>query len=290
MVNKEQKQIGGNYSDYIQVGRDSITNNIIIEKLVVTNEDFIKISNGLFKQNSIKFSDIPTKIAMSRTKTLVTKFLDMLSFRNPEGINQVNDPDFQYDLFIAQREYARCGDPRLAYMLISLLVERTKETKRSLCQIVLNESITVVPKLTIEEIDTLTVLFVMMHHIKRIKFNNTANLANYITTHILPFCNSLEKEVVGDGHLIYTGCGSHIIYRLYDLDKFLNSLNISNREELSNLINTLNSTHTNMKLFFDLFNNDLVNHIFLTSVGVAIGYANLCRVTDEDFELSEWIY
>lgn len=45
--------------------------------------------------------------------------------------------------------------------MVNLLVERTKHTSRNLLQIVLDESISVVQKLTQEQINILSVIFIL---------------------------------------------------------------------------------------------------------------------------------
>lgn len=261
-------------------------------------KDIVGIFNNLFEQNFYRISNEAKEIADSRCKELIIKFFTILYFQNLSGFNQAVDPDFQYDLFIAQRDYARCGDSILSNMLVRLLIERTKETERSLSQIVLNESIAVVSKLTKEELDTLTALFVIEYHSKACKFDNIPSFVNYISTYILPFWDSIKNEDSLFAHLPYTGCGVHMWVGTTGLDRFLNSrykgpvedrTNVRTNVRTYNIKYYIEEADSRIEPFFAHFDMSILNHMFLTSVGIAIGYANLCNVTGEEFNLSKWI-
>lgn len=282
MLNKDQTQSTGDNCTAVQAGTIIINNG-------QSYEDVKQIFYDLFEVNFHKLSDEAKEIAEKRAKSIIDKFLCELIHQNPNGLNQANNPDFQYDIFIAQREYARSGDPILADMLISFLIERTKETKRSLRQIVLNESLIVASKLTKEEFDHLTIMFVLQYHSEHYKFHNASDFASYISTYILPFW-SFRKGQSLRPHLQYTGCGSHLTFRVANLEDFLESKYDSfPLEDFSNLRTSIESLDPNIKSFFDLFEDSTANHMILTSVGIAIGYANLCRFTGETFDLSNWI-
>lgn len=284
MLNKNQNQSTGNSCTAIQA------ETIIVNSQVLSYEDVSKICHDIFEQNFYKLSAEAYEIATKRAQELIEEFLRELKSQNPDGLNQVIDPDFQYDLFIAQREYARCGDSILLEMLTRFLIERTKETEKTLKQIVLNESLNVTSKLTEEEFNILTIIFVLQHHSEQHTFHNTAEFANYIAAYILPFWSSTGKEDSLRAHLLYTGCGSHLFFRVTNLEDFLKSkYNGLPLENFSSLKTSIEGVDPRIKSFFDLFENSLVNHMFLTTVGIAIGYANLCRVIDEKFDLSNWI-
>ncbi len=74
-----------------------------------------------------------------------------------KGLENAENPDFQRALFTVQKEYALTGDDELGDLLVDLLIDRTKQDNRSLLQIVLNESLSVVPKLTNDQLAALSV-------------------------------------------------------------------------------------------------------------------------------------
>ena len=284
------------------IGSNSSGNNQAQGDIIIYNglsyEDVKAICIEVFEQNFYELSTVAKEIATQRVEELINEFLHKLMSKNPEGLNQTTDPDFQYDLFIAQRDYARRGDPILSDMLVRLLIERTKETERPLLQIVLNESIAVVSKLTKEELDTLTALFVIEHHSKNCKFDNISDFVTYISAYVLPFWNSIKNEDSLFAHLLYTGCGVHSWVGTTGLERFLDSRYkgpVENRTNVGTNVRTHNirfyieETDSRIKPIFDRFDMSILNHMFLTSVGIAIGHANLCSITGEEFDLSKWL-
>lgn len=221
MLNKDQTQSTGNYCVPMQASRDINFNGNVNYGL--SYEDVKKIFYDLFEVNFHKLSNVAKEVAEKRALDIIDKFLYELKHQNPEGLNQANDPDFHYDIFIAQSEYAKSGDPVLADILISLLIERTKETQRSRTQIVLNESIAIASKLTREEFDILTLWFISQHCIKQWEFHNISDLRNYIDVYILPFLGSLEKEKSWYTHLVYAGCGFIQAFQVMDIDMVIHN-------------------------------------------------------------------
>lgn len=288
MLDKEHRQSIGNDSVGIQA-----EHNINIDMNVyngLTYADVKTISLDVFEQNFYKLSNVAKETATLRVQELTDKFLNQLWSQNQSGISQVIDPDFQYDLFIAQRDYARCGDPTLSNMLVRLLIERTRETERSRLQIVLNESIKIVSKLTKDELNALTAMFVLEYYSEKLEFDKIADLANYITTSILPLWSSTRNENSVIAHLCYAGCGFHTFYATLGLEEFLRSRYTGSPiERFYDLKTSIENEDSKIKPFFDQFGTSIINHMTLTTVGIAIGYANLCNITGEEFNLSKWL-
>ncbi|KKF98404.1 LPO_1073/Vpar_1526 family protein [Methanosarcina mazei] len=301
MLNKDQTQSTGNDCIPMQAAGDINFNGNISVNHGLSYKDVKEIFYDLFKVNYYELSNQANAIAEKRVQELIDKFLDELKCQNPEGLAQAINSDFQYDIFIAQREYARSGDPVLADILISLLIERTKETQRSRTQIVLNESIAVASKLTREEFDILTIWFISQHCIKQWEFHNISDLRNYIDVYILPFLGSLEKEKSWYTHLVYAGCGFIQAFQVMDIDMVIHNKSAGIIPEgFKNIFGYLVSEYPSIEPLLCIrepyFNEAIEMNMkkpescmSLTSVGIAIGYANLCRVTGEKFNLSNWI-
>lgn len=130
----------------------------------------------------------------------------------------------------------------------------------------------------------------MEYHSKSCKFDNIPDFANYISTYVLPFWSSIRNEGPASAHLFYTGCTVHMFFGTVGLKEFLTSrCNGLPLENISNLRTSIENENPRIKPFFDQFDMSILNHMFLTSVGIAIGYANLCNITGEEFNLSKWL-
>ncbi len=194
----KQKQKSGNDSINIQAKEINVG---------LTYDDVKSIALDIFNANFIKLSHEAAEIAKFRATELIDQYLSTLAVRAPEALESSNDPDMQYSLFMAQKEYARSGNKDLADILVDILVDRAKLKERNLLQIVLNESLYVAPKLTNEQLDTLSIIFLLKY-----TMNNTLlspdSLKNYLTNYLSPFIDNLSKEPSCYQHLEYTACAS----------------------------------------------------------------------------------
>jgi len=344
----KQSQKGGNHSINIQA------ESLIVEARL-TYKDVRDIALDVFKQNFHQLVGVAKETAAQRAEEITDNFLKTLQERNPEGIRSAEDPDFQYALFTAQREYARAGDTDLADILVDILVERSKESARSLQSIVLNESLNVAPKLTSDQMTVLSLVFTL-RYTKYLKMNSTQALKDYIRTRIAPFINDLPNKESAYQHLEFVGCcniqvtqisvenifnrnypvlfsngftlealkekigdsqypGELVIPCMHDSKMFqinaideevfrklaadrsvsdditnkfleLHQKSMMNQTKIKEYLESLDSV---MPDFLKRWDDSSLKHITLTSVGIAIGHANVRRVTGEGAPLSIWI-
>lgn len=173
-----------------------------------------EIALDVFENNFYKLSGLAKETAEQRATEITDQFLKELSEKNPDGMKATEDPDFQHALFTAQKEFAKCGDKELGDILVDILVDRTKETARSLLQIVLNEALAVAPKLNSDQLDILACYFNIGH-----THNNTVvnfdTFKKYLNDSILIFSDPINLSKSNYNHLIYVSC---ISIRLETID------------------------------------------------------------------------
>jgi len=194
-----QRQEGGDHSTNIQAEYINVTG--------ITYADAREIAMDVFRSNFMELTEQAGNLARERAEEITEKFLNQLQNQNTEGIGKAQDPDFQYALFTVQKEYARTGDENLGDLLVDLLVDRTRHDNRTLLQIVLNESLAVAPKLTIDQLSALSIIFILKYTIYN-GINNLPSLGKYLDTYVRPFVESLSKNASCYQHLEFAGCGS----------------------------------------------------------------------------------
>lgn len=201
---EKQNQSSGDNSQNLQAGGDIILHGLsYTETKILVKEEAQKV----FKDNSLALAEEAYKIIISRSEELLDNFLKKLEERTPEAINSMQDPSMQYSLFNAQKEYAKTGDKDLASLLEDILVERAQLPKRDLLQIVLDECISIAPKLTTDQFDTLSLIFILKYTTYNAMFNFT-DLISYIESHLMPFADGLVNNNSRFQHLEFAGCGS----------------------------------------------------------------------------------
>jgi hypothetical protein len=166
-----------------------------------------EIAHDVFNANFLRVSKVAHQEAQERFEEFTNKFLDEIKKKNDGKFYTMSTPSMQASLYEAQKEYAKSGDKDLADILIGLLVEREGIIERNLQQIVLSESIEVASKLTLQQLDALTLAFLLRMSKSSVP-RNLDKLDKYLTTDIKPFIPSLSKENSFYQHFDYCGCAS----------------------------------------------------------------------------------
>jgi hypothetical protein len=204
---KKDNMLKRENNSYEQSGGEGSTNiqGEVVNYHGLQYSDVRQIAMDVFNANFYELSEEASRTAQERTQEIIDIYIEKLKTAGEEVLEQVNDPDVQYALFNAQMGYARRGDKDLAEMLTELLVERTKTNEVSLKQIVLNEAIEIAPKLSSEQINLLTLLFVL----KDVSFRSATSLSelqfvleHYISNFIPTNVPSINQLL----HLEYCGC------------------------------------------------------------------------------------
>lgn len=201
MINdRELTQSGGDASQNIQAGRDVTFNGMGYLEVR-------QVAMDVFNSNFLRLSNEAAELAQERAQRLLDGFLHKIVQINPDCLNLARDPDMQYALFSAQREFARSGDSNLEELLLNLLIDRTLQPNRNLIQIVLNESINVIGKLTTDQLNILSLV-----HTTRYTFNSGVtsiiHFAPFLKILVQPFMGNAPIKFSNLQHLAYTGCAS----------------------------------------------------------------------------------
>lgn len=129
----------------------------------ISYSDVKEIALDVFQNNFYKLAEEAAKIANERAEKIIDDLLQIIKSTNEKLLENVRDPDIQYGIFTVQRDYARSGNDDIASILIKTLVERMKVANDSLRKIAINEALKIIPRLTIKQINLLTISFVMRH-------------------------------------------------------------------------------------------------------------------------------
>lgn len=359
MVMSKQQQSGGDHSINVQATEVSVG---------LSYSDARQVALDVFQANVIHLTHAAAVTAEQRVRRFVDDYLSSLqqtAATVPEIIDEMSSPDMQYAILTAERGYARSGDDELAALLVQLLVDRTKERRRSLLQIVLNESLRVAPLLTTEQMNALSVAFVLRSAHRR-GVTSPATYLEYLDGFILPFVHGLSTNRSEYDHLVFAGCGmltgadeiplEEVWRRTYpsafckgflpvllklatgakefklvtsatempdprlvpcyhddlrlqfavehneDIEEFARGhrLSAESADQLTKLQTTALMENAEIRSFIIgkrpvyaklayIWDASLLKGLTLTSVGIAIGNANLQRVTGMKFDLSIWL-
>jgi len=207
MLNKPQDQNVGDGAVAIQAAgsADGVTVNQT-NHYGVTVEQVRAVAQDTFRADFFKFLDHAGDVATARAQSVLDKYLERIQKENPAALEQANDPNFRYALLTAQKAQAISGDQNLETLLVELLVRRSGEQRKSLQQIVLNEALDVVSRLTDEQVAALTISFVLRRTTNQ-KVLDVHSFLQMMDLRVLPFIGGAKLSNAAYSHLAYTGCG-----------------------------------------------------------------------------------
>lgn len=278
MKDNNQHLHGGDSSTNYQANRD-----ITVTGLTYSETERLFIT--MFKANFYDLQEEAKDLALKRAEEITNKFLEKLRTENPQLIENTKEPDVRFGIYEVQKAYARSGNVNTGDMLINLLVERVKKENESLAALVLNEALTIIPKITKRQIDILTSMFL----VRNCKVTSETYLL-YALNKAMPHDFIEEGEKISFyEHLIYTGVISHDITVMghQNLQYLINA----NYPKNSNANFDVES-HVSEEEHNKIFNNwdkSLMKGYALTSVGKAIALTNYNLLFNMNLSLSVWI-
>lgn len=275
MNKSSQRQTTGDNATSLQSGRD-IHYHEGMDYLQVK-----EVAMDVFKSNFYDLGEKVEKIIIERAEGFISKYLDKLKEEAPENLSNTEDPDIRFALYEAQKNHARRGDAEISDIMVDMLVSRTKVEDESLMKLVTNEALEIIPKLTIKQIDIMTIIFLMRYvNIGEIfKLDRLFKLINI-------FANDIPEDQFFYQHLQYAGCASISSMGSVTFERIINAHYPAGKKELSEI---LSEASPNLSKIVQKWEATLLKNSSLTSVGIAIALSNLKRRTDFDWDLRIWI-
>ncbi len=265
----------GNESTNIQGEKVNVTVN---QQNGLSYEHIRQVAMDIFKSNFFDLGEKATQIAKKRAEEITNKYIEELQKKSPLSIENTQSPDILYALYEVQKSYARLGNIEISELLIDLLVRRTIIKDQSFETLVLSEAVTTVPKLTLEHMNILSLIFIVRY----IYLEDNPPFQFYYDTFFDKFLDMIE---ITDGlmfyeHLKYSGCITidHTSEKLKDLiESFNDGPKITSFPKLVRLEKDWNVSS--------------IAGCSLSTVGIAIAISNLkMRLGLEDLiELSDYI-
>jgi|GEM_PF-2273212 len=292
MINRSnQEMIAGSESTNYQakemhIHGPSLESIIELSKLTAQN---------VFNDNFIKLRGDAYEVAFDRANELLNDFLNKFKENANSLTENLKSPSMQASLYEAQQQYAKSGDDSLENILVKILVDRSSLTERSIHQIVLDESITVVSKMTQQQIDAITMNFVLQD--VSLSFNSINQLYNYFSNMIslfLPENSSWGMNSSSLQYLEYTGC-----LRFSETSVLTNLGNLFLRyyphlfdKSLMSSVEVFSYLSANIRRFEDLeafCKVKQVSTMKLTPVGKAIALSNYNLKTNNNYPLKHFL-
>lgn len=259
--NISNTQIG---SHNTQIGQQN--NNLY---LGMSPEKACEIAMNLFWDNFPKLQ----QQAMEKVEQLVKEFCDTtvnkIIQEKITDLSPFSTPDMQYILVDAQNSYARFGNDALLSNLSTLIVQRVKFDKNDYMKIVLDRAIQIIPNLSKQQIDTLTLMF----YFKKVKFNNIRTCDD-LKNHIDEYCD------------LFSTCS----FEGYSLLNSLGCLDLDLASIPEKLSDTYSLDIEDVKRLCPDKIKNLHPDYSPSHVGIIIAIANSKQKTNLKFKAETWIH
>lgn len=136
-----------------QIGQQNIYNGM-------SPKEACQMALDLFYQNFPKLQTIAKETAEKRANEFCQEAVQKIVKNGIEDFSPFSDPDVQYTLYEAQKNYARFGTSDMLNTLTSLVAERVEHDKDFILKIAIDKAIEIAPLLTPEQLDYLSILFI----------------------------------------------------------------------------------------------------------------------------------
>lgn len=196
MIDKNLKQTAGNNSTNIQVAGNA--------KFGLSYEDAKHIALDVFNANFYELSEKAAAKAIERVQQFTDSFLNRLYADDQHDKTKLEEPAIQSAIYEAQKAFAKSGEDNLKENLLNTLLARVNTEERSMKQIILDEAIFILPKLTENEVMLLS-FCVSALQVQYSDINTIEKFENYIRRAWLDFYP--DKITTNEAtHLLYCGC------------------------------------------------------------------------------------
>ncbi len=200
MINdKKLNQEGGDGSTNMQGQVITVYNGL-------TYSDVKEIAIDVFNSNFIQLKHEAAEIVNQRVEEITENLLENLNKKSPHALDEFRQPAMQDALFTVQKEYAKSGDKDLGDLLVDILIDRANSPQRNMLQIVLDEALRIAPKLTQEQLDTLTLNF-LTTRTRRTNILRLNDFELYLNQILTPFVNGAVEDHEQLKYIEYLGLG-----------------------------------------------------------------------------------
>ncbi len=191
------KQEGGDNSTNIQVKGDY--NNGL------SYSDARQVALDVFKANYYDLTEEAMNTVNARLGCITDNIIEKVYTELADKVDRLKEPSIQSTIIDIQKEYVKTGDDILGNQLTVMLTERIKAEDRTLKQIAIDEAIKILPKLTNQQIDLLSLHMSILFLFDLCQINSTTKFKDSFNTEILSFCHSgiVYSDIM---HLQSCGC------------------------------------------------------------------------------------
>ena len=142
----------------------------------LTPQQACQMAMGLFYDNFPKLQEEAKALVEKRVKKLMDEIAVQICKKNITDMSPLAEPDIQYTIYEAQKNYARFATNESLSTLSSLVAERIKQNDSGIClKVAIDKAISIVGMLSPAQMDHLSILFIAT----KVKFSDIKTMADF---------------------------------------------------------------------------------------------------------------
>jgi len=142
----------------------------------LTPQQACKMAMELFYDNFPKLQEEAKALVEKRVTALMDEIAVQLCKKNITDMSPLAEPDIQYTIYEAQKNYARFATNESLSTLSSLIAERIKQNDSGIClKVAIDKAISIVGMLSPAQMDYLSLLFIAT----KVKFSDIKTIADF---------------------------------------------------------------------------------------------------------------
>ena len=144
----------------------------------LTPQQACQMAMELFYDNFPKLQEEAKALVEKRVTALMDEIAVQLCKKNITDMSPLAEPDIQYTIYEAQKNYARFATNESLSALSSLVAERIKQNDSGIClKVAIDKAISIVGMLSPAQMDYLSLLFIAT----KVKFSDIKTIADFQT-------------------------------------------------------------------------------------------------------------
>lgn len=247
----------------------SQTTQIAVQYNGITPEAASQMAINLFMDNFPKLQDIAKRITEERVEHLCKGIMDKLISNGLQDFSAFADPDVQYILLEAQKNYARLGTQDMLSTLTSLVAQRVQSDGDFIYKVSLDKAISIVNQLEPKHLDFLSLLFVT-RYVKLPNIHTSQDLISELNHYCDTFCDAKQAS---QSYLEMLGCTQ--ISLVLDIAGMFSKVYSLDKKDLEKKYPTV----------LDI----IIGDYGLTPAGIILGAINAEAKTKLKFDIKSWI-
>ena len=183
----------------------SSTTQIGVQYVGMTPEQAARQTTELFLENFPKLEALARNTAESRATELCNRVIGSLKEKQVTNFAPFADPDVQYILYEAQKNYARFGEENALNILTELVVNRIQNEDQPHFKKIIDNAILIAGELSAKQLNGLSVLFMLVD----VRFRHIKTLSD-LKQHYAILSSSFDLKNISFHHEIsylnFKGC------------------------------------------------------------------------------------